>query len=478
MSSELQSRLDQLSPAEAWAEYVPSAEQPWNTARVAHLYRRTAWGGSWQQIQEGVELTPRDLISTLVKGSNCPAEAVTCQAQMESFEKDCARLKSSALETGSINDLKWLWAYRMLLSPRPFVEKMTLFWHNHFATSQTKVRNHKLMQRQIETLRAKALGNFGEMLREMTFDPAMILWLDAASNRRGAPNENYAREVMELFSLGVGHYTEKDIQEAARALTGWKVKNDAAVFTKSDFDEGTKTVLGQTGPFKAEEIVQICLTQPACPMWITRKLFRELVSEAVHPSDSLLQPLADGFRAKGLDIGWLVETMVRSQLFFSDLAIHQRVKAPYEFLIGIVRGLEGRVGYPDLVSAADLLGQSLFHPPSVKGWDGGTEWINASTLLKRQNVAFDWTRGQDRMARLDPVRLCDRYKAQSASEIAELFLNIFHQQAEPTVKDSLVEQMELDARKPENAFSAAGRRAAMARTAAHLALTLPEFQLD
>ena len=202
------------------------------------------------------------------------------------------------------------------------------------------------MVRQIDTLRQHALGHFDDMLQAMTRDPAMLVWLDSNTNVKGAPNENYAREIFELFSLGEGNYTERDIQEAARALTGWSVENDETVFTPANFDDGEKTIFGQTGRFTAGDVVRLALGQPACAMFLVRKLFAEFVSESVEVSDELLQPLADGFRIRNYDISWLMRTMLLSWVFYSPAAIGQRIKSPVEFVVGTVKSLGGRIS-PD-----------------------------------------------------------------------------------------------------------------------------------
>ncbi len=180
---------------------------------------------------------------------------------LEKFNRELEVLRPPAIGyyVADLTVAQGLWMYRMLYSPHPFLEKLTLFWHNHFATSGAKVRNGGLMERQIDFLRSHALAKFGETLDGITFDPAMLVWLDAASNRRGRPNENYARELMELFSLGVGNYTERDIQEAARALTGWSANGNTAQFLEREFDPGQKTIFGKTGPFGAKDAVRLCL---------------------------------------------------------------------------------------------------------------------------------------------------------------------------------------------------------------------------
>jgi len=486
--------LDQFDADAAWKPYTPNDSNPWDEGRVAHLYRRTGFGTGWSTLREGVKSTPSDVVGRIMAGA--PPE------EERTFEAEVARLRDGMVKGNDPLEAKALWLYRMLYSPNPLRERMTLFWHNHFATSNAKVRSLALMQQQNETLRRHALGHFDALLAELAIDPAMLVWLDSDTNRKNAPNENFAREVMELFSLGVGNYTEKDIQEAARALTGWKTVSNRAVFDADQFDESEKTVFGQAGRWTSGDVVRLCLSQAACARFVVRKLFRELVSETAVPSDALLAPLTNGFRDRNYDIAWLVETMLRSSVFFSAAAIRQKVKSPCDFLLGTVLALEGRFSLTQLALSCDQLGQSLFHPPSVKGWDGGPAWINSSTLLKRQNLAYEMTRGagaamrcdparflnekrlelirtgKDQADRTDPARLLEDHDLSGSRRIAEFFLRLFHQQIDPQALESIVSQLEVE--RVANSAALYGDSqgdAALARSAAHLAMTLPEYQL-
>src|SRR5262249_54194181 len=240
--------------------------------------------------------------------------------------------------------LRAWWLYRMLYTPNPLREKLTLFCHNHFATSNGKVQNARYMLGQYELMRRHALGNFRTLLQEMSKDPAMMVWLDIQGSKKKTPNENYARELMELFSLGIGNYTEKDIREAARAFSGWELKGGKPVFNAAEHDDGEKTVLGQKGKWKGEDIVRICLEQKSCPYFIAGKLFKSLVSETVPATPELLEPLASQFKKSDYNFGALVKTVLRSNLFFSEQVYRTRIKSPVDFALGIVRGLEGRIG--------------------------------------------------------------------------------------------------------------------------------------
>jgi len=232
----------------------------------------------------------------------------------------------------------------------------------------------------------------------------MLLWLDLNSNVKGKPNENYARELMELFSLGVGHYTEKDIREAARAFTGWRTDGRNFTFDTRFHDDGPKSVLGQKGPWDGGDVVRIILEQPAVAQFMVRKLYRFLVNETAAPPDALLEPLYQSFRKSDYDIRELVRTIAASRHFYSDHAFRQRIKSPVEYILGSVQAVYRRYGDEEadyrplpqrvLVAGLGAMGQELFTPPNVKGWPGGPTWLNTSTVLDRNNFAASLATGK------------------------------------------------------------------------------------
>jgi uncharacterized protein (DUF1800 family) len=459
-----------IDPGWAWQRYRPAPEQPWNLARVGHLYRRAAFGATFAELEAGVKAGPDAVLEQLFKGGPGLADF---DAEMEPLARTIAGANNG-------QQLRAWWLARMLYTPHPLQEKLTLFWHNHFATSNSKVQNARFMLGQYALMRKHALGSFATLLREMSRDPAMMVWLDTRNSKKGNPNENYARELMELFSLGIGHYTEKDIREAARAFTGWEIRGEEAVFNQKEHDDGDKTVLGQTGPFKGEEIVRICLEQKSCAPFIAGKLYRFLVSETVPATPELLAPLAEQFRSGGYDFGALVRTVLSSNLFFSPLVYRTRVKSPVEFALGIVRGLEGRVGTTALGAALEQLGQNVFFPPSVKGWDGGRAWLNGQTLLFRQNLALALTSTEDVRfgRRTDPAALARHY-AKGDSEVVDFFLKLFLQgDVSAEARTRLEDYRERSRRQSFPVYwTKADSDDHRVRALCHLVLTLPEFQL-
>jgi uncharacterized protein (DUF1800 family) len=271
---------------------------------------------------------------------------------------------------------------------RPFQEKMVLFWHGHFATSVEKVKNPYFMWRQNDLFRRLATGNWQQLLVESGKDPAMLIWLDQGQSRKDHPNENYAREVMELFALGEGHYTEHDIAEGARALTGWAYdyRNQTYAYHPYVHDEGSKTFLGRTGNFNGDDVIKIIVEQPTAARFITAKLWNYFAGQV--PSEELNEALAANFRAHGNNFKPFLRDLFRSEEFYSDAIIRNQVKSPVQWLVGSVRVLENELP-PPIVSYGMLrqLGQDLFAPPNVKGWDGGITWITTNALLTRYNYA-------------------------------------------------------------------------------------------
>jgi uncharacterized protein (DUF1800 family) len=273
----------------------------------------------------------------------------------------------------------------MLDTPSPLTEKMTLFWHNHFATSQQKVRYGQLMYRQNLTLRKHALGNFGQLLKDIARDPAMVVYLDSAQNRRGQPNENFAREVMELFTLGEGQYSEQDIKEVARAFTGWSVDRDNGEFMFRRFahDGGVKTVFGRTGRFDGNDVLDMLLERPQTAEFITTKLWKEFVSPT--PDMEEVHRLARIFRNSRYDTSVLMRGLLTSDAFYAAENRATLVKSPVEFVVGTLKQFNIETTYlRPFVFAAAGLGQNVMSPPNVKGWPGGEAWINSTSLLGRK----------------------------------------------------------------------------------------------
>jgi uncharacterized protein (DUF1800 family) len=283
------------------------------------------------------------------------------------------------------DELRAWWVREMLTTPSPLTERMTLFWHNHFTSGQDKVGYPQLMAQQNMLFRRDALGNFGDLLHDVAKDPAMLQYLDGAGSRKGKPNENFAREVMELFTLGEGHYSQQDVSEAARAYTGWTLDPDTQgyVWRANLHDDGIKTVLGQSGPFDGDQVLDILLARPETATFVTTKLWREFVSDTPDPAQ--IAPIAARFRASHYDIKVALRGIFLSDAFWDDSNRGMLVKSPAEFVVGALREFDiGCDNTAPFAGEIRTLGENLFYPPNVKGWPGGTTWINSSTLLARK----------------------------------------------------------------------------------------------
>ena len=412
----------------------PLAKRDFDYAAAQHLLNRAGFGGTPAQVRALVELGVEDAVDYLVdfKGE---AAAATVDAHANDFranvmrpetpeERETLRRARAAGDEETILRLqrerqarerddraqlasmqRW-WLARMIATGRPLEEKLTLFWHGHFATGYRTIENSWHMMRQNAMLRTHAAGNFADLVRGVIRDPAMLKYLDNDENRRRSPNENLARELMELFTLGEGNgYSEQDIKEGARALTGMTYRGNEFYFNAQEHDSTPKTILGRTGNFSGDEFVSILLEQPACPRFIVSKLYRFFVNDApTLPKDAgaAIERLAREFRARRYELRPILRLLFRSQHFYAPENRLSVVKSPVQLVVQSIRSL----GTPTremsaLVQAGDLMGQQLFQPPSVKGWDGGRSWINTATMFVRQNLlvylvtgrrpaAFEW----------------------------------------------------------------------------------------
>jgi uncharacterized protein (DUF1800 family) len=397
--------------------FVPAAAASTSNALsyddARHLLNRAGFGATEGEIQHSVGLTRERAARNLLDGARTtpvnPPPAWTADTGALRYprrgenasEAERKMFQQEQLREGL--ELRGWWVGEMLSTPSPLTERMTLFWHNHFVSSQQKVKLAELMYRQNATLRANALGNFADLLHAIARDPAMVIYLDNAQNRKGSPNENFAREVMELFTLGEGHYSEQDVKEAARAFTGWSLDRQTGqfVFRRFIHDDGVKTVLGRTGNFDGDQVLDILLEEPATAEFIVRKLWREFVSPV--PDETAVRRIAQRFRDSRYDIKVALHGIFTSDAFYASENRGVLVKSPIELVVGTLRQFDLKPGEatPFAVAAAGM-GQNLFAPPNVKGWPGQETWINASTLLARKQFLERLFRGDEASIRMIP----------------------------------------------------------------------------
>jgi uncharacterized protein (DUF1800 family) len=390
---------------------TPLAPARWDRAKAAHLLNRAGFGGPPAQVEKiwQAGLTPS--VRGFVDGPAAPVTAAAppwatpkdLRARRESMQDLAALSAEPAMRkqieqqfrkdvrrevTGQIRDLGVWWLQRMRTSPDPLQEKLTLFWHGHFATSVQKVRDAYYMWRQNDTLRRYARGHFGALVKAISRDPAMIIWLDLRDSRPTHPNENFARELMELFTLGEGHYTERDVAAAARAFTGYRLNPSDQSFRSAprEMDLGEKEIFGQTGPFNGDAVIDLILQKPECAKLLAKKLWEFFAYQ--DPEPELVNRLAEAVRVCDYEMRPVLMKIFCSEEFYSERAMRTQIKSPVQWIVQNARLFE--TDYPPpyvLFFAMRQLGQVLFNPPSVKGWDGGKSWISTSTLLARYNLA-------------------------------------------------------------------------------------------
>ena len=393
----------------------PLPPDQWDHLKAAHLLNRAGFGGTPANVESLVQSGMAASIRYLVDGpanpvpvpppewahpENLVQERMAAVQQMQATlpaDADAAtqaQAKKKAFQANrrmqvqDLGDLIGWWLERMRESNDPLEEKMTLFWHGHFATSAIKVKNAYYMWRQNQTFREQARGNFNTLVKAMSRDPAMIIWLDLQQSRGAHPNENFAREVMELFTLGEGHYTEKDVTEGARAFTGYRIdpRDESFLFQPLQHDNTPKTMLGRNDILDGDQAIDTITAQPACARFMARKLWTFFAYE--NPPDAIVEALAATMRAHRYEMRPVLRQMFTSQEFYSAQSVREQIKSPVQWLVQTVRELE--VTLPPrapMIGALKQMGQVPFNPPNVKGWDGGRAWISTSTLLTRYNLA-------------------------------------------------------------------------------------------
>lgn len=416
-------------PASAlWQDSLePISAADWNYRAAQHLLERAGFGGTPRQINELVELGPRAAVESLLDlqaadnthlqpfehsgvhdpglepfPPSRPATTELAKANGEALgvkvkpsgnrrlqpvvNKFFYWLRASVLETDRV---AYWWANRMTASNSPLQEKMALFWHGHFAVNESKVRDYRKLLKELELFHTMGTGSFHELMIAVAQDPAMLSFLDAGVNVKGAPNENFAREIMELFTMGVGNYSEQDIREAARAFTGWNYVDLDFVINQDQHDEGNKTFLGKTDNFDGVDIINMIMEQPVTADYIAGKIYRFFAREQLSPE--LNSALGAVLRDANYEIAPLLRTIFNSEDFYSSATVGQQIKSPVQLAVSTYRklGLASAPGIPDFNRATSSLSQSLFRPPTVAGWAGGNSWVTPGLLLARGNFARD-----------------------------------------------------------------------------------------
>ena len=341
---------------------------------AAHLIRRAGFGGTPADVARVATMTATEAVGSLL--ALTPASAVAPPAELGNGGRPQRR--------EVVYTLQMWWLNRMLTTPSPLQEKMTLYFHGHF-TSRATPRFPWITYNQNALFRQYALGNLRELTRAVSKDAAMLIYLNGSTNVVGHPNENYARELMELFTLGVDNYTEEDVRESARAWTGWQVNRRADIvsFNPALHDAGRKRFLGQTGNFTGDDIVNIIFSQPQCAKFFAASLLNWFVYN--DPEPALVDAVAALLRKHDFELAPVVGAILRSDVFYSPRAYRALVKSPVEFVIGAYKTLGVSALDDSALSALQQMGQRLFFPPTVAGWPGGQNWLTSGTMIARQN---------------------------------------------------------------------------------------------
>jgi len=484
----------------------------WNDATAAHLLNRASFGATPTEIEvarkKGLSSVVGELVDVGTDAANAPPPVWAHPRNIRQIRKEIKaarnlgenfqeKVRGVRMKEGENTlDLRRWWLERMMTGLAPLLEKMTLFWHGHFATSVQKVKDAYWMWLQNDTLRRNALGNFAALTKKMSRDPAMMIYLDLQQSRKEHPNENWARELMELFTVGIGNYTEQDIREAARAFTGYRIDMTTQQFRFAPFqqDLGRKTFMGRTGAFNGDDIIDILMKQPACAQFIGRKLWRYFVED--DPPQQIVDAVSSRIREHNYDMRPVLREIFSSEEFYSDRAMRTQIKSPIHYIVQTSKLLEAKLPSPIVTqNAMRQMGQILFAPPNVKGWDGGKAWISTSTLLFRYNFANYLINGdamlpmrgagkqrtnlgfrppteltaQIKRAPIDTNRIVPTELRQKPRELVNLLSRRFFQGL-ASEKETDVFVKYLEARRPDSGDETM-------RALVHLMMSTPQFQL-
>jgi uncharacterized protein (DUF1800 family) len=394
----------------------PLSKEAWSLRHARHLLNRAGFGVPWERAEALYKMGPEEAVVSLVDygpATSLPRPEHVLEPQRRSDlialyrDQHGERPDADTLrhligerrraEREAIEDLKAWWIQRMAESPKPLEEKMALFWHGHFATSAQKTRYSEPIYDLNALFRSHATGNFKELTIAVGQSASMLDYLDNRKSTKEHPNENWARELMELFTLGVGNYSEDDIKASARAFTGWTTRGDGFEYNLPVHDTGEKTFMGHTGQLDGWDIIDIIFDQPAASTFLCTKLYKYFVQE--DPDMAVVDAMAKTFRESGFEVRPVLQELFASAAFYRPEVMGSQVKSPAQFVVQLADdlGLE-RPPYNQLARGTRLLGQDLFYPPNVKGWDGNRAWINANNLLLRYNLPPEVVRATERNA--------------------------------------------------------------------------------
>jgi hypothetical protein len=420
-----------------WGGLKPLDHNAWDYNKAKHLLSRAGFGGTPEDVTRLHAMGLHDAIDYLVNYqkhsiAEIPVDAALperpdpIEGRLSEEERNRINTRRQEIENRQVQRVREWWLRRMVESQRPLQEKLVLFWHGHFACEYEKVLHSYAMYQQNQLFREHANGNFGALLNGIIRDPTMLRYLDNNINYKGHANENLAREIMELFSMGVGNYTEKDIREAARALTGYTYEHYTSQFRfiRGNHDETNKTIFGQTGSWTGDDLVNLILAQPATARFIVKKLWVYFAYE--DPSPEVVDRLANVLRANGYELAPLLKHLFAAEEFYSAKAMGTQIKSPVQLIVGTLRTFgvkDANYGYLD--AAVRNMGQDLLEPPNVKGWDGGKTWVDANRVFVRYNSIADLVETVNRpnnTRHIDAVEALAARNLQNASQVVDFLI--------------------------------------------------------
>lgn len=494
----------------------------WNFRTAAHLLNRAGFGGSLAEIdallQAGPEQAVIQLINLAASFDSLPPMhfgdlSGSYKGNLRDFKREMQGLSGEQkrayfeihrlAQEAKFGELKLWWLDRIVRTRRPLEEKMTLFFHGLFVSGNASVKNTYHLYLQNQLFRKHAVGNLQELVLAISKDPAMLEYLNNNENKKAHPNENYARELMELFTLGIGNYTEQDIKESARAFTGWSFLGETYVFNPFDHDNGTKTFLGHTGNWDGADIVRIIFEQPACARYFAMRLVRFFgVDDPLSPENApvttpMIDALAAHLRGNHFELVPTLMALFSSRWFYSQDVMRRQIKSPVQLVAGAMRQLSVNLSQPAPVdNSLKLMSQELFNPPNVKGWDGGRSWISTSTLFARYNLPAYLVTGRLPAGgkQADPSKREDfadfssgwqpqldlaQASASTTDAVVDLYLKmLINDDIDPAKRIDLITQLNATGDARQHTFDPTATDAeARLRTLVHLIMMMPEYQI-
>lgn len=381
----------------------------WDEPAAIHILSRTLFGFTNKDIEFALSTTLDDFVDNYLLADKPEPQSPAFWVNDPSSDNSTERTR----------ELIYWWLNLMRTQGYSFREKMVLFWHNHFVSEITKVELPQRMYWQNKLFRDYAFGNIIELTKKVTIDPAMLIYLDGIKSTKNEPNENYARELMELFTIGIGNYTEEDIHAGARALTGWRVNGLTSYFTENRFDSSEKTFMEQTGNFNHEDIIDIIFSQHETANFFCRELYKEFVY--FQPDETFVTQLGDIFRNNNYEIKPVLSTLLKSILFHSDEVRGAKIKSPVELAVACMN--QFKITTPDynyIRKVLESLQQELFSPPNVSGWDGDKKWISTITLPERNKftdaIIVGEQGGDDLISKFDIIEFVRTFESSENAE--------------------------------------------------------------